>query len=324
MVWYCGNKKVEPAGSSLISSIDDSEAGECPTPPVEKKSRKSSQTATKTKKNTRCADRYDREVTCVNMALVTLIVLMITSFLTWKYGLKEPQNWEEAQEGFQDIWAVTSDLWTERDIGSFLDVLNGRDNEGYDPLLRQAVPWDNDYIERDNGGLHLTLQNALDDTWQAEFEIAVDDWRESDALQLTTERVTVDNNCNTVDGVIVVCNANFGDTGWVGINERSYRRGFIVSSVVKMNEYYLGDADFGHRRYVMCHEIGHGLGLPHTDENPDNADLGNCLDYTFSPDANMLPGDVNMAKLRGMYLTRIFRRVKEDGIVVETTQLLRR
>ena len=49
-----------------------------------------------------------------------------------------------------------------------------------------------------------------------------------------------------------------------------------------------------------------------------------CVDYTVNPDANVLPGDVNMAKLRGMYLTRIFRRVKEDGIVVETTQLLRR
>ncbi|KAL3792546.1 hypothetical protein ACHAW5_007906 [Stephanodiscus triporus] len=62
--------------------------------------------------------------------------------------------------GFQDIWAVTSDLWTERDIGSFLDVLNGRDNEGYDPCSTKLCLWDSDYIERDNGGLHLTLQNA--------------------------------------------------------------------------------------------------------------------------------------------------------------------
>jgi hypothetical protein len=38
----------------------------------------------------------------------------------------------------------------------------------------------------------------------------------------------------------------------------------------------------------------------------------------------MFPGDVNMAKLREMYLTRRLRRVEEDGTVVETTHLIRR
>ena len=49
-----------------------------------------------------------------------------------------------------------------------------------------------------------------------------------------------------------------------------------------------------------------------------------CADYTDSPTTNMLPGDVNMAKLREMYLTRRLTRVEEDGTVVETTQLIRR
>ena len=61
-----------------------------------------------------------------------------------------------------------------------------------------------------------------------------------------------------------------------------------------------------------------GFGLPHTDENPHNENLGNCLDYTDSPTSNMLPGEVNMAKLRDLYLTQRRRRVEADGTVVIT------
>ena len=59
-----------------------------------------------------------------------------------------------------------------------------------------------------------------------------------------------------------VCNGNFGDTGWLGINEIELEYGsrssvgYIVSSVAKMNEYYLNKAGYEKRLYTMCHEIG--------------------------------------------------------------------
>ena len=135
----------------------------------------------------------------------------------------------------------------------------------------------------------------------------------------------------------------------VGINEIEITSqcrtcpGFITSSVAKMNEYYLHNADFAKRRckfectcmllttmatytyvlltlqYVtilyyyyyyyhpsmkidtMCHELGHGFGLPHTDENFHNKDLGNCLDYTVNPENNLHPGAINLDRLRDMY-----------------------
>jgi hypothetical protein len=244
-----------------------------PTPPANKKNRKSSQTAKNAKKkksgavaSRHDAEKYDRDTRCMAKALFTLTVLSVAGFLTWKYGLDEPQSWEETQEGFKEIWEAAGDQWKEWDLGNFTDVLDGLDGVefgelfGGDPMLgdNTTLIWDNDYIDSDNGGLHLTLQNALDDTWQTEFDMAVADWQESDALQLTAERVAVDYNCGQVDGVMVVCNANFGATGWVGINENSIMRGVIVSSVAKMNEYYLRNADFDHRRFTMCHEIGHG------------------------------------------------------------------
>ena len=47
-------------------------------------------------------------------------------------------------------------------------------------------------------------------------------------------------------------------------------------------------------------------------------------DYTETPKNNLLPGDVNMVKLRSMYLRRRLRRVEKDGTIVTRTELIRR
>ena len=68
----------------------------------------------------------------------------------------------------------------------------------------------------------------------------------------------------------------------------------------------------------------HGFGLPHTDEDPYNENLGNCLDYTIDPAANLYPGNVNYEKLTGMYLSRRkLRRLEgNDRHVIETHMLV--
>ena len=68
-----------------------------------------------------------------------------------------------------------------------------------------------------------------------------------------------------------------------------------------MNEHYLLNAGYDERLYTMCHEVGHGFGLPHTDENFNNKDQGNCLDYTNNPSNNLRPGVANCNRLLGMY-----------------------
>lgn len=274
----------------------------------------------------------DKKSRNIMVGIATVSVLGILGFLTWKYALDEPTTWAETSDGFGDLWEGIGQQWDEWDLGNFTDVLDGLDDLSFGGLFDEdpmggsnaTIVWKGEYIKPDNGGLHLTLQNALDDTWQEEYKVAIADWQESPALTLSTERVEVDHTCKRVDGVMVVCNANFGATGWVGINENSIMRGVITSSVAKMNEYYLRNANYDHRRFTMCHEVGHGLGLPHTDENPYNRNLGNCLDYTDDPEDNVLPGEVNFDKLANMYLTRRLRRVEKDGTVVERTELIRR
>lgn len=269
-------------------------------------------------------DKTTKRVIC---AVSTLAVLGAGGFLIWKYALGSPSNLSEAGEGFQDALDEAKKKWDEWDLGNFTDVLDGLDDLSFgdlfndDPQLgsNETIKWKSSFIQPNNGGLNLKLVNVLDDTWQNEFNLAVADWNESPALTLTTERAAVDHLCTRVDGVMIVCNGNFGDTGWVGINENSIQRNAIISSVSKMNEYYLRNANFAHRRFTMCHEIGHGLGLPHTDENPYNSNLGNCLDYTDDPEENLYPGEVNFNKVASMYLTRRYLREEKDGTIIETT-----
>ena len=49
--------------------------------------------------------------------------------------------------------------------------------------------------------------------------------------------------------------------------------------------------------------MGHGFGLPHTDENYSNANLGNCLDYAYNVQGNLSPGAFNFNLLAKVYGT---------------------
>lgn len=249
--------------------------------------------------------------------LLTLSLLGGAGYAIWRYALGSPTTLSAARQGFGDFTNVLKDGLQGLDFGKFF----GNDPQAGDSTM---YTWQSEYIQPNNGGLHLTLLNALDDTWQDEFYDAVGDWSNSPALSLELEKVEVDYDCNRVDGVMLVCNGNFGDTGWVGINQNEIKRDMIVSSVTKMNEFYLRNADYEHRRYTMCHEVGHGFGLPHTDEDPYNQNQGNCLDYTKEPAENMYPGGVNLSKLKNMYLSR--RKLTgvegKDGSFLETHMLV--
>ena len=171
-----------------------------------------------------------------------------------------------------------------------------------------------------SGGLELELLNALTDDWQSYFDQAVTDWESGtpDALSLTTKQITAESKCSPVDGVMKVCNGDYGDTGWRGINEYATINDRIISSSAKMNEFYVKESDTDERLYTMCHEIGHGFGLPHTDENFYNPVMGNCLDYTeINKSDNLKPGQVNydkLARLYGVVGERRLRRRAKNGV----------
>jgi len=262
--------------------------------------------------------RSPRRRTCCGMVctcvrgVVSLAMTLVSIALLWNVM---------GRPSWSDVKATLGQL----DVDDFTHVLGNLSDADWDAGFQEdpnagssygSNGGDGSMPDRENhiwkqargNGLTLTLQNALDETWQTEYEAALADWSESEALTLSSVSVDVDHSCKPVTGLMKVCNGNFGHTGWVGINELQIvyqnggKAGYIETSVAKMNEYYLLNAAYAQRQYTMCHEIGHGFGLPHTDEDPNNADQGNCLDYTHRPANNMHPGQVNFDVLVQMYL----------------------
>ena len=187
------------------------------------------------------------------------------------------------------------------DFGGFFDT---------DPFGGQVTPFTppEEAFKWDDGGtpgLELTLLNSLDDSWQQYYTKAVFQWENGvpDTLTLTSRRVDYDPECNQENYVMKVCNADYGETDWRGLNIVLFDKltKLIYSSAAKMNDFYLKEASNEQRQYTMCHELGHGFGLPHWDEDFNNRNIGNCMDYTSEPASNAQPDKSNFDFLETLY-----------------------
>ena len=50
-----------------------------------------------------------------------------------------------------------------------------------------------------------------------------------------------------------VCNGDYGDTGYHGVNEILVFGDTITASVAKLNEFYLSRSTEARKQYTMCH-----------------------------------------------------------------------
>lgn len=176
---------------------------------------------------------------------------------------------------------------------------------GDPPGLSAANSWQTS----GNVGLTLTVENAMATKYSDAFSEYVSRWDNGtpDALTLTAITVTPDVDCQPSDGRLKLCSGNYGQTDWRGINYNYIVGGYIQNSISKLNDYHLDSENDYQRRYTVCHEMGHGFGLAHTDENYFNLDRGDCLDYTVRPERNLDPGAYNygiLQKLYGAVVTR--------------------
>lgn len=156
-----------------------------------------------------------------------------------------------------------------------------------------------------DGGLTLTVLNNLreESDWNEHLESSIREWDDGDpdALTLNVRSMDHDPDCRAVRRAMKVCNANYGPTDWRGVNQILLQDEYIITSLAKMNDYYLEGTNKAQKQYTMCHELGHGLGLGHSDENFHNKDLGNCMDYTARPQNNMHPDRSNFESLEQLY-----------------------
>lgn len=113
------------------------------------------------------------------------------------------------------------------------------------PGASEAIRWDA------LAGLYLTVENACDESWTPFFDQSLLDWNETEALILTSQRVAHDVECNPTSGRLKVCNGDYGNTDWRGINNAviSVSTGYVVYSTSRLNDYHAKSDD--DRLYTM-------------------------------------------------------------------------
>lgn len=135
----------------------------------------------------------------------------------------------------------------------------------------------------------LKLGDNVTSAWDAYLAEASADWSESSVLDTTVVAggVRSPKNCKATSGRVEVCNAKYGNNGWLGVAQIWVSGSHITQGIAKMNDTYFSAPAYNTpawRRLVMCQEIAHTFGLDHQDENFSNPNLGTCMDYTSDPD----------------------------------------
>lgn len=148
--------------------------------------------------------------------------------------------------------------------------------------------WGNYHWARTANPFTLKLGDNVTSAWDPYLAEARNDWNPSTVLDLTIVAGGAGNvkTCKTTAGRVEVCNAKYGNNGWLGIAGISVSGGHITAAYVKLNDTYFTQATYNKpewRRLVMCQEVAHAFGLDHQDENFNNGNLGTCMDYTNNP-----------------------------------------
>jgi hypothetical protein len=168
---------------------------------------------------------------------------------------------------------------------------------GLTSVLLSALPsiaaanhsWGGYHWARTSNPFTVHLGDNVSSAWDSYLRVASTDWTQSAVLN--TDVVTgraKSRNCRPTSGRDEVCNASYGNNGWLGVAQIWITGGtHITQGTVKVNDTYFSTPTYNTpawRALVMCQEIGHTFGLDHQDENFNNSNLGTCMDYTSDPD----------------------------------------
>ncbi len=155
---------------------------------------------------------------------------------------------------------------------------------GFNGQASALHSWGNYHWARTANPFSVKLGNNLSGGWQSYLATSSTDWSASSVLdtQIVTGG-TSSRTCKATTGRVEVCNAKYGNNGWLGLASIWISGDHITKGTVKLNDTYMQKAPYNtvaEKNHVMCQEIGHTFGLAHQDET--GADLGTCMDYSSS------------------------------------------
>jgi len=173
-------------------------------------------------------------------------------------------------------------------------------------LVSASHSWGGYHWARTSNPFTLKLGDNVSGAWDAALATTSSDWSQSAVLDTTIVAGSSNpRTCRATTGRVQVCNATYGNNGWLGVASISVTGGVhITRGTVKLNDTYFNTSTYNTtawRNLVSCQEVGHTLGLDHQDTNFNNANLGTCMDYTSNPGTNQHPNQHDYDELATIY-----------------------
>jgi hypothetical protein len=157
-------------------------------------------------------------------------------------------------------------------------------------LAQANHAWGNYHWARTTPQFTLKLGNNLTTSaWSARLTQASGDWNAGNSPILTAivGGSTSARTCKMVAGTTQVCNASYGNNGWLGLASINVNGDHITQGTAKMNDTYFNTSTYNNvneREHVMCQEVAHTFGLGHQSE--DGSSQNSCMDYFSNTGAN--------------------------------------
>lgn len=142
--------------------------------------------------------------------------------------------------------------------------------------------WGNYHWARTSNPFTVKLGSNLSSSWQPYLATTSSDWSASSVLDtVVVPGSTNPKTCKPTLGQVEVCNARYGQNGWLGLAQIWLNGSHITQGTAKLNDTYFSQARYNNpeeKNHVMCQEVGHTFGLGHQDES--GLALGTCMDYS--------------------------------------------
>lgn len=175
-------------------------------------------------------------------------------------------------------------------------------------LVKASHSWGNYHWARTSNPFTLKLGDNFSSSWDPYLVTTSTNWSKSSVLDTNiVSGGTNPRRCRPTSGRVEVCNATYGNNGWLGLAQIWVSGSHITQGVAKNNDTYFNTATYNKpewKNLVTCQEIAHTFGLDHQDENFDNPNLGTCIDYTrnpLGPPSNEYPNQHDYDMLETIY-----------------------